>query len=134
MQIKSDIFLQQQLLQQYLNTDSLFLPLDNNLPKLPLPLLDGFNNHPQINLQNQQLEITKAQLPVLQNELRPSFSGRFFSQRLYGASDPLSGFSVGMHLPLISGKATKNKMEVARKEILIAEKENEYRATLFAQQ
>lgn len=133
-QVHTDIFLQQQSLQQFLNNDSLFLPLDIAMPKLPMPQMIALNEHPQISLQNQELEITKAQLPVLKNQQRPTFNGRLFSQRLYGASDPLSGFSVAMHLPLFSGKAAKNKLQVARSEIAIAEKENEYRFSLFTQQ
>src|SRR3546814_366827 len=45
--------------------------------------------------------------------MMPDFSGRFFSQRLWGAKDPFTGFSVTAAFPLFGVGAYRNKIREA---------------------
>ena len=130
-QTVNDIQVQQQALMQLLNTDSAYLSPDTPLEKLPLPPWFSDSSHPVIALQAQSIHIAKAGISVARNDNRPEFSGRFFSQRLYGLSDPFSGFSVMASFPLFGAGATRNKVKVAQAEAELQQKQFDYDRQLF---
>ncbi len=130
-QIGNDIAIQQQSLSQLLNSNAAILPLMQPLEKIPTPLLPGDSLHPLLALQNQNINIANAGVSVIKNENKPDFSGRFFSQRLWGAKDPFSGFSVSASFPLLSASAYRNKVKTAEAEVVLQQKQFEYGKQLF---
>lgn len=112
-----DIQVQQENLRKLLNTGNTFLPVLTLLQKVEVSLLDStFNNHPQLQQQRQNINIAGAELAVQQQSRKPSFEGRLFSQRLYGFSNPYSGFSVSVGIPLFGGNAYRNRVKAAQLE------------------
>jgi len=112
-----DIQVQQQNLQKVLNTSNTYLPEVTTMQKIQVALTDSaLTNHPQIQLQQQNISIAQAELGVQQQSRKPDFQGRFFTQRLYGLSNPYSGFSVSMGIPLFSGSAYRNRVKAAQLE------------------
>jgi cobalt-zinc-cadmium resistance protein CzcA len=112
-----DIQVQQQNLKKLLNTTNNYLPDLSMLQKVEALFLDSsINNHPQLQLQQQNISIAQAELNVQQQSRKPNFEGRFFSQRLYGVSNPYSGFSVSVGIPLFGGSAYRNKVKAAQLE------------------
>lgn len=130
-QIAADIEVQQKLLMQLLNTDTVYLPAAVPLEKLPLSAGRSDSLHPVLALQQQQVNIANAGIAVTRNENRPEFSGRFFSQRLYGLSDPFTGFSVTVAFPLVGLGATRNKVKVAQVEVELKRKQLNYAEQLL---
>jgi len=113
--LSRDIQAQQELLRKYLNTTIYYLPELAILQKVEVSFSDSaIYNHPQVQFQQQNINISEAEINVQQQTRRPSFEGRFFSQRLYGISNPYSGFSVTVGVPLFS--AYKNKIKAAQLE------------------
>ncbi len=108
-QINNDVQIQQQILMQLLNTNEILMPALMPLGKIAMPVAGDDGTHPALALQSQNINIASAGIRVIRNENRPEFSGRFFSQRLWGAKDPFSGFSVSaVSLYLVRGlTATK---------------------------
>jgi cobalt-zinc-cadmium resistance protein CzcA len=87
------------------------------LQKVEALFLDSsINNHPQLQLQQQNISIAQAELNMQRQSRKPNFEGRFFSQRLYGLSNPYSGFSVSVGIPLFGGSAYRNKVKAAQLE------------------
>jgi len=125
-QISNDVEIQQQVLMQLLNTNETMLPLLMPLEKLLMPVAPGDSTHPVLTLQSQNINIANAGIGVIKNENRPEFSGRFFSQRLWGANDPVSGFSVSAAFPLFGANAYKNKIKTAQAETAVQQKQYEY--------
>lgn len=124
-QTGSDIQIQQQLMMQLLNTTDTLLPLKQPLEKLPVPFaVDSL--HPVLLLQQQNVNIASAGINVVKNENKPEFSGRFFSQRLYGMRDPYTGFSVTAAFPLLGLGAYKSKIQTAKAEVAMQQKQFEY--------
>jgi len=62
----------------------------------------------------------------MKNENKPDFSGRFFSQRLYGLSDPYTGFSVTAAFPLFGAGAYRSKLRAAQSEVMVQQKKYDY--------
>ncbi len=125
-QVGKEMQIQQQSLMQLLNTTNILLPQLLPLEKLALPGITADSIHPSLELQSQALTIAKAGIDVARNENKPEFSGRFFSQRLWGAKDPFTGFSVTAAFPLFAAKAYQNKVKVAQADRAIQEKKYEY--------
>lgn len=125
-QIDKDIQIQQQLLMQLLNTNEALLPLIIPLEKLPMPFAFTDSIHPVLALQSQNINIAIAGIGVIKNENKPEFSGRFFSQRLWGAKDPFTGFSVSAAFPLFGANAYRNKIKVAQADMTIQQKQYDY--------
>jgi cobalt-zinc-cadmium resistance protein CzcA len=130
-QTNNDMQLQQRALMQVLNTEEALLPVDQPLEKLPLKIAAADTTHPVIALQKQNIHIAHAGVAVIKNENKPDFSGRFFSQRLYGLKDPYTGFSVTAAFPLFGIGAYKNKVRTAQAEVTLQEKEYEYNQQLL---
>ncbi|MCC6759998.1 MAG: CusA/CzcA family heavy metal efflux RND transporter [Chitinophagaceae bacterium] len=125
-QIGKEIQIQQQSLMQYLNTNELILPLLIPLEKLAMPGMVNDSVHPVLALQSQNINIANAGIGVVKNENKPEFSGRFFSQRLWGAKDPFTGFSVSAAFPLFGASAYRSKVKVAQADMAVQQKQYEY--------
>lgn len=132
-QVNDDIAIQQQALMQLLNTGEAMLPVDVALEKLSFrfaaPATDSL--HPTLALQQQNVNIATAGVAVAKNENRPEFSGRVFSQRLYGINDPFSGFSVTASVPLFGMGAYKSKVRAARAEADVQRRQLDYDRQVF---
>jgi len=112
--LERDIQVQQENLKKLLNTTNAYLPELTMVQKIEVKLPDTtFNSHPQLQQQVQNINITQAELNVQKQSRKPSFEGRFFSQRLYGVSNPHSGFSVTVGIPLFGGRAYRNRIKAA---------------------
>jgi cobalt-zinc-cadmium resistance protein CzcA len=133
-QTVNDIQIQQQVLMQLLNTNESMLPVIQPLEKLSMPRLAGDSLHPVIELQKRNINIASAGIAVIKNENKPELSGRFFSQRLYGVSDPYSGFSVMATFPLFGSGAYRNKVKTAQAEASVQQKQYEYNLQVFSTQ
>jgi cobalt-zinc-cadmium resistance protein CzcA len=130
-QIGKEIQIQQQSLMQLLNTTDVLLPQMLPLEKLTMPDMAGDSTHPLLALQSQNINIANAGINVVKNENKPEFSGRFFSQRLWGAKDPFTGFSVTAAFPLFGAKAYQNKVKVAQADMAVQQKQYEYEAQVL---
>lgn len=130
-QISNDIQIQQQSLLQLLNTNEQILPVLRPLEKLTMPGVPNDSLHPVLALQSQNINIANAGIAVIKNENKPEFSGRFFSQRLYGVKDPFTGFSVSAAFPLFGAGAYRNKVKAAQAEAAVQQKQYEYGSQLF---
>ena len=119
---------------QLLNTNETMLPIMQPLEKLSLPRLAADSLHPVIRLQKQNINIASAGIAVIKNENKPEFSGRFFSQRLYGASSPYSGFSVIAAFPLFGSGAYRDKVKTAQAEAGVQQRQYEYNFQMFSTQ
>lgn len=133
-QINNDIQIQQQILMQLLNVNDTLLPVMQSLEKLSLPGLISDSLHPVLALQTQNVNIANANIAVTRNENKPEFSGRFFSQRLYGIKDPFTGFSVAATFPLFGAGAYRNKIKTAQAEAALQQREYEYERQVFGTQ
>jgi cobalt-zinc-cadmium resistance protein CzcA len=133
-QISNDMLIQQQSLMQLLDTSEVMLPELQPLEKIPLQPLVIDSLHPVLALQSQNINIADAGIDVIKNENKPEFSGRFFSQRLWGASDPFTGFSVSVAFPLFGASAYKNKVKVAQADMIIQQKQYDYQSQLITTQ
>ena len=112
-----DIRVQQENLKRILNTTNVYLPEINTVQKVQVSFLDStINSHPQIQFQQQNITVAQAEINVQQQSRKPNFEGRFFSQRLYGVSNPYSGFSVMVGVPLFGGSTYRNKIKAAELE------------------
>jgi cobalt-zinc-cadmium resistance protein CzcA len=112
--LNRDIAVQQEVLKRLTNTDNLYLPELIPLTKVPVEFReDTLQNHPAIQFQNQNINIAQADIAVQKQGYKPSFDGRFFSQRLYGISNPYSGFSISVGIPLFGRAALKNRVRAA---------------------
>lgn len=120
-----DIQVQQENLKRLLGTTFNYLPERNTLQKVKVSFLDStINSHPQLQLQQQNIAISQAEIKVQQQSRKPNFEGRFFSQRLYGLKNPYSGFSVSVGVPLFGGATYRNRIRAA-------EIERSYQQTLL---
>jgi cobalt-zinc-cadmium resistance protein CzcA len=125
-QVNNDVQIQQQVLMQLLNAQNIMLPLMAPLEKLYLPALVNDTVHPLLALQSQNINIAIAGVNLTRNENKPDFSFRFFSQRLWGAKDPYTGFSVTATFPLFGANAYRSKVKVAQAEIAVQQKQYDY--------
>jgi len=125
-QISRDVQIQQQALRQLLNSNEGLLPLPLPLEKLSFTDVVADSAHPVLALQSQNINISKAGIAVIKNENKPEFSGRIFSQRIWGAKDPVSGFSVSAAIPLFGANAYRNKVKVAQADMMLQQKQYEY--------
>ena len=125
-QINQEIQIQQQSMMQLVNADELLLPPLLPLEKLIPPITSIDTAHPALALQSQNINIANAGIGVIKNENKPEFSGRFFTQRLWGAKDPFTGFSVSAAFPLFGANAYRNKVKVAQADVAVQQKQYDY--------
>lgn len=125
-QIQNEISIQQQSLMQLLNTEEVFLPVLKPLEKIEMHDILNDSSHPALKLQSQNIQIANAEIGVIKNENKPEFSGRVFSQRLWGANDPYSGFSITAAFPLFGANAYRNKIKVAQADMELQQKQFDY--------
>lgn len=130
-QIENEILIQQQTQMQLLNVTESNLPMLLPLVKLPILLSSDDSMHPLLNLQSQNIAIAKAGTAVVKNDNKPEFSGRFFTQRLWGAPDPYTGFSVSAAFPLFGVSSYRNKVKVAEAEVALQQKQYDYGKQVF---
>lgn len=130
-QTNEEIQIGQVALGQLLNSSDLILPQLIPLEKIIMPGASVDSMHPALALQSQNISIADAATGVARNENKPEFSGRFFTQRLWGASDPFTGFSVTASFPLFGTKAYKSKVKVAEAERSVQQKQFEYQNQVF---
>ncbi|MEK7226762.1 MAG: TolC family protein, partial [Bacteroidota bacterium] len=131
-QVRIDVQIQQRVMMQLLNTDEALLPLLLPLEKLAMPGVANDSLHPVLVLQSQNINIANAGIAVIKNENKPEFSGRFFNQRLWGAKDPFTGFSVSAAFPLFGTSAYRNKIKVAQAEMSVQQKQYDYSKQLLS--
>jgi cobalt-zinc-cadmium resistance protein CzcA len=123
--LQRDIMVEQENLKKLLSTSVNYLPEENVLQKVPVFFLDtSLEKHPQLQLQQQQINISDAEINLQQQSRNPNFEGRFFSQRLYGIKNPYSGFSITVGIPLLGGSSYRNKIKAA-------EFEKDYQQTIL---
>ncbi|RZK65016.1 MAG: CusA/CzcA family heavy metal efflux RND transporter, partial [Pedobacter sp.] len=115
-QNSKEMTIQQQQLMMLLNQNEWLLPLASPLVKMNVATANINVGHPILSLQEQNVNISSSNIAVQKNTNRPEFSGRFFTQRLWGANDPFTGFSVMAAIPLFGGGAYRNKVKVATAE------------------
>jgi cobalt-zinc-cadmium resistance protein CzcA len=127
----NEIAMEQQQLMMLLGRPFPALPLQTSLSRITLSLSDS-SLHPELLLQQQKVNIADANISVQQNQNKPEFSGRFFSQRLYGISDPYTGFSVTAAFPLFGTGAARSKVRSAQAEFQVQEKTLAYQTQQFA--
>lgn len=118
-QTEKDIQMQQQQLMLLVNINKWLLPVSKPLGKLEASFAAAATDHPALQLQGQNIKIAASEVAVQKNTNKPEFSGRVFSQRLWGAADPFTGFSVTAAFPLFGKNAYKNKINVANAELEI---------------
>ncbi|MBN8670818.1 MAG: CusA/CzcA family heavy metal efflux RND transporter [Flavipsychrobacter sp.] len=114
--IQNDIQVQQTALKALLNTDTIYLPENTRLGKIETDYLPVLTEHPSLLVQQQAINVANADLKIARLSAMPEFSGRFFSQRLYGLSNPFSGFSITMGVPIFGIGNYRNKIKAARLE------------------
>ena len=115
--ISNDITSQQTVLQALLNTDTVYLPQPELLGKIEVDYAGLIQeDHPALLVQQQAVSVAQADLRIARMSPLPEFSGRFFSQRLYGLPDPYSGFSVTVGVPIFGAGNYKNKIRAAKLE------------------
>ncbi|RYY84328.1 MAG: CusA/CzcA family heavy metal efflux RND transporter, partial [Chitinophagaceae bacterium] len=113
--LQRDIQSAQEVLKRVLNTGTAYLPPLTPVEKVATPTQpDSLSAHPSLQLQQQNIQIAAAELSVQRQSNKPSFEGRFFSQRLYGISNPYSGFSVTVGIPIFGRGAYRSKVQAAQ--------------------
>lgn len=128
-QNEKEIAIQQQQLMVLLNREEFIWPLAIPLEKLSTGTAEQGRDHPLLALQRQSVDIASANIAVQKNTNRPELSGRVFSQRLWGAPDPFTGFSVTASVPLFGAHAYRNRVKVAA-----ADKEVQERTLAYQEQ
>ena len=122
-QNNQNIMAQQQQLSMLLNTDTLYLASAQPLQKLPHHEAVPDSQHPALQLQQQNVNIAQAAIALQQTANKPELSGRIFSQALWGAKDPFTGFSVTAAFPLFGKSYYRNKVKVAEAEMQVQQKQ-----------
>ncbi|MCD8540799.1 MAG: TolC family protein, partial [Leadbetterella sp.] len=125
-QITGEMDIQQKQLMLLLNVEERLLPADEPLHKRE-PGQPGVMTHPLLSVQEQNVRIASSNMAVQKQSNRPEFSGRFFTQRLWGAPDPFTGFSVSVSIPVFGKEAYKSRSNVARSEKKVQEETLEFR-------
>lgn len=112
-QLEKEINIQQKQLMVLLNINEWVLPIASPLVKLDIPK-NSTELHPLLAVQEQNVQLAQNNILFQKQGNKPEFSGRFFTQTLWGAKDPFTGFSVSAAFPLFGTSTYKNKVNVAR--------------------
>ncbi|WP_291104249.1 MULTISPECIES: CusA/CzcA family heavy metal efflux RND transporter [unclassified Flavobacterium] len=130
-QLQKDMIVQQQVLMQLLNSSEAILPLSKSLEKLEFGLQNETENHPNLLLLQQNVMIANSEIAIQKSNRLPEFSGRVFSQKLYGVEDPFSGFSFSTSFPLFGSGASRNKIKAAKTEKEVQEQQLQYQTQIL---
>ncbi|WP_348823150.1 CusA/CzcA family heavy metal efflux RND transporter [Flavobacterium aestuarii] len=130
-QLQKEILVQQQLLMQLLNSSEAILPLSKSLEKLEYGLQNSTENHPRLLLLQQNVAIASSEIAIQKSNNLPEFSGRIFSQKLYGVDDPYSGFSFSTSFPIFGNGANHNKIKAAKTEKEVQEQLLQYQTQVL---
>jgi cobalt-zinc-cadmium resistance protein CzcA len=123
-----EMLVQQRQLMMLLNTNAILLADDRPLDKMDLRLAVSDSLHPLLILQRQNVQVAASNVSIQKNTNKPEFSGRFFTQRVWGAPDPYSGFSVTAAFPLFGVVAYRNKVKAAEAETTVQQRQFAYQA------
>ncbi|MBL7869742.1 MAG: CusA/CzcA family heavy metal efflux RND transporter [Flavobacterium lindanitolerans] len=130
-QLQKEMLMQQQALMQLLNTSEAILPLSKSLEKLEYGLQSTSDNHPNLLLLQQNVAIANSEIAIQKSSRLPEFSGRFFSQKLYGVEDPYTGFSFSTSFPIFGSGANRNKIKAAKTEKEVQEQQLQYQTQIL---
>jgi cobalt-zinc-cadmium resistance protein CzcA len=133
-QNQKEMEVQQQQLMMLLNQNEWLLPVDLPLEKIGFNLSGNNSEHPLLVLYEQNVNIASSNIDLQKNSNKPEFSGRFFSQRIWGGRDPFTGFSVTAAFPLLGADAYRNKVKTAEAEKKMEQKTLEYQSQLLETQ
>lgn len=122
-QIDKDMAFQQQNLMLLTNSQIQYLPLDEKLVKINFDEKLETMTHPTLLAQQQNIEVAQSLIQVQKNTNKPELTARVFSQSYLGIDDPLTGFSVGMALPIFGTKSFKNKIKALETDVEIKQAE-----------
>jgi cobalt-zinc-cadmium resistance protein CzcA len=130
-QLQKEMLVQQQALMQLLNSSEAILPLAEPLVKLEYGLQNTSENHPNLLLLQQNVEIANSEIAIQKSNRLPEFTGRFFSQKLYGIENPYSGFSIATSFPVFGTGANSNKIKAAKIEKEMQEQQLQYQTQIL---
>ena len=130
-QLQKEMLVQQQALMQLLNSSEAILPLAEPLVKLEYGLQNTSENHPNLLLLQQNVEIANSEIAIQKSNRLPEFTGRFFSQKLYGIENPYSGFSIATSFPVFGTGANSNKIKAAKTEKKMQEQQLQYQTQIL---
>ncbi len=130
-QLKKEMLSKQQALMQLLNSAEEVFPLSKSLEKLEYSLQIETQNHPSLLLLQQNVAIANSEIAIQKSNSLPEFSGRVFSQKLYGVNDPVSGFSFSTAFPLFGSGANKSKIKAANTEKELQEQQLKYQTQIL---
>ncbi len=133
-QTTKEMAIQQQQLMMLLNRNEWLLPLAGPLKKIEAEPGEDAAMHPSLSLQQQNVQVASSNVAVQRNTNRPELSGRIFTQRVWGANDPFTGFSVTASVPLLGAGAYKNKVRAAAAEMEVQEELLAYKRQLLETQ
>ncbi len=112
--LQRDIQTAQETLKRLLNTSLYYLPPLQPLEKVKhFSSLDSIIIHPWLDFRQQNIDVAEAEIRLQRQSNKPNLESRFFSQRLYGVSNPFSGFSVTVGVPLFGRGYYKSKIKAA---------------------
>ncbi|PWA05002.1 CusA/CzcA family heavy metal efflux RND transporter [Flavobacterium psychrotolerans] len=130
-QLQKEMLVQQQALMQLLNSSEAILPLSKSLEKLEYGLQSTSDNHPNLLLLQQNVVIANSEIAIQKSNRLPEFTGRVFSQKLYGVEDPYSGFSIATSFPVFGTGANSNKIKAAKTEKEMQEQQLQYQTQIL---
>ena len=130
-QLQKEMIVQQQALMQLLNSSEAILPLSKSLEKLEYGLQNSTENHPNLLLLQQNVSIANSEIAIQKSNRLPEFSGRVFSQKLYGVADPYTGFSFATSFPIFGSGANRNKIKAAKTEKEVQEQQLQYQTQIL---
>ncbi|RTY97224.1 CusA/CzcA family heavy metal efflux RND transporter [Flavobacterium sp. RSP49] len=130
-QLQKEMLVQQQALMQLLNSSEVILPLSKSLEKLEYGFQNETENHPNLLLLQQNVQIANSEIAIQKSNRLPEFTGRVFSQKLYGLEDPYSGFSIATSFPIFGTGANSNKIKAAKTEKEMQEQQLQYQTQIL---
>ncbi len=130
-QIQNDLEISTLELQLLLNTTEMLQPQAPSL-QIAAVLCCGVENHPELHLLQQQVDISKAQIEVDKSRLLPELSIGVSNQTLRDLSQQrFTSFTVGIDIPLFTRsqksqiEASRVRKEIAENQFYIREKQME---------
>lgn len=112
-QLSHDLVIEQEILMLAMNATAAVLPELRPMVRIQLEEPGQAGMHPVLSLQQGMIGLAETGIQVQKKGMLPEYSGRVFTQRLYGVDPPFSGFSITMGVPLVS-KPQRQRIEAAR--------------------